>query len=238
MSSSKKKVAAKQFRKQIRRCNQLHVEYMNDVHLRKSYEHFTAWQLDYLLPLFGDLHARTGYSEAIDFIMSDLAGIGISSRDHDLERASPAITTMLPFRALATVAATAEVNARVLEINLAIWRRLIADKDLMAPFTEYEYCVACREASLLGECVNIVHKITELGRTLKSLVEMPMIGITLRAMRVPAHAAGFGALQEFLEKGFFTFREIPEVDHFLSEIEVRMIQIFERIYLAPLEEIR
>src|SRR5210317_2303186 len=141
MSSLKKKAAAKQYRQQIRRCNELHVEYMHDERLRQSYEHFTAWQLDYLLPLFGDLHARTGYSEAIDFIMSDLAGIGISSRDHDLERASPAITTMLPFRALATVAATAEVNARVLEINLAIWQRLTVDKDLPALIREYEYCV-------------------------------------------------------------------------------------------------
>jgi hypothetical protein len=238
MSSAKKKAAANQFRQQIRRCNQLHVEYMDDKRLRKSYEYFTGWQLDYLLPLFGDLHARTGYAEAINFIMSDLAGIGISHRDRDLERAAPAITTMLPFRALATVAATAEVNARVLEINLAIWRRLTVDKELPALITEYEYCVACREASSLDECVGLVHKITELGRTLESLVEVPMIGMTLRAMRAPAHAAGFGALQEFLETGFFTFREIPDVDHFLSEIEVRMIQIFERIYTAPLEELR
>jgi hypothetical protein len=238
MSSSKKKAAANKFREQIRRCNQLHVEYMDDKRLRKSYEHFTGWQLDYLLPLFGDLHARTGYAEAINFIMSDLAGIGISHRDRDLERAAPAITTVLPFRALATVAATAEVNARVLEINLAIWRRLTVDKELPALITEYEYCVACREASSLDECVGLVHKITELGRTLESLVEVPMIGMTLRAMRAPAHAAGFGALQEFLETGFFTFREIPDVDHFLSEIEVRMIQIFERIYTAPLEELR
>ena len=106
MSSSKKKAAANKFRQQIRRCNELHVEYMNDARLRRSYEYFTGWQLDYLLPLFGDLHARTGYAEAINFTMSDLAGIGISNRDRDLERAAPAITTMLPFRALATVAGT------------------------------------------------------------------------------------------------------------------------------------
>ena len=238
MSSSKKKAAANQFRQQIRRCNELHVEYMNDARLRKSYEYFTSWQLDYLIPLFGDLRARTGYAEAINFTMSDLAGIGISNRDRDLERAAPAITTMLPFRALATVAGTADVNARVLEINLAIWRRLIVHKDLPSPITEHEYCVACREASSLDECVSLVHRITELGRTLESLIEMPMIGLTLRAMRAPAHAAGFGALQEFLENGFFTFREIPDVDHFLTEIEVRMIEIFERIYTAPLKTLR
>ena len=65
-----------------------------------------------------------------------------------------------------------------------------------------------------------------------------MIGITLRAMRAPAHAAGFGALHEFLEKGYRTFREIPDIDHFLGEIEIRMIGVFRRIYTAPLDQFR
>ncbi|MDH3749638.1 MAG: hypothetical protein OEU40_03505 [Gammaproteobacteria bacterium] len=85
--------------------------------------------------------------------------------------------------------------------------------------------------------MQLVHLITGLGKTLRSLVEIPMIGITLRAMRAPAHAAGFGALQEFLEKGFRTFRQIPDIDHFLAEIENRMIEIFERIYTAPLDRL-
>jgi hypothetical protein len=238
MLLSKKKEKASHFRQQMRRCNQLHVEYMTDTRLRKSYERFTDWQLEYILPLFGDMYARPGYSEAIDFTMSDLAGIGISNRDRDLERAAPAITTILPLRALITVADTAEMNARVLEINIAIWRRLIAEIGPSAEITEYSYCIACREASSFGECLNLVHKITDLGKTLKSLVEVPMIGITLRAMKAPAHAAGFGALQEFLEKGFFTFRAIPDVDDFLAEIELHMIEIFKRIYTAPLDQLR
>jgi hypothetical protein len=62
--------------------------------------------------------------------------------------------------------------------------------------------------------------------------------LTLRAMRGPAHAAGFGALQEFLETGYSTFRLIPDIDHFLGEIEARMIGVFERIYTAPLDQLR
>jgi hypothetical protein len=238
MSLPRKKEKANHFRQQMRRCNELHVEYMTDAGLRESYERFTDWQLEYILPLFGDMYARSGYAEAIDFTMSDLAGIGISNRDRDLERAAPAITTLLPLRALTTVADTAEVNARVLEINLAIWRRLMGEIGLSAEITEYSYCIACRGASSFGECLNLVHKITALGKTLKSLVQVPMIGITLRAMKAPAHAAGFGALQEFLETGFFTFRRIPDVDQFLAEIEIHMIEIFKRIYTAPLDELR
>ncbi|MGB5628658.1 MAG: hypothetical protein WBM45_03365 [Woeseiaceae bacterium] len=238
MSLSSRKSAATRFRQHIRRSNELHVEYLENARLLKNYDRFANWQLEYLLPFFSDLYARDGYSDAIDFTISDLAGIGISSRDRDLERAAPAITTILPLRALETIAKAAEMNARVLEINTAICRCLLVGNDLPAQITELEYCIACRKASSLDDCVELIHLITGLGRTLKSLVRVPMIGMTLRTMRAPARAAGFGALQEFLEKGYRTFRQIPDIDHFLSEIETRMIGVFVRIFTAPLDELR
>lgn len=237
MTLSERQRAAIQFRDQIRRSNELHIEYLDDSELFKNYDRFANWQLQYLLPFFDDMYAQVGYAAAIDFTMSDLAGVGISSRDRDLERAAPAITRMLPLRALQTIASAAEMNTRVLKINIAVCRALLIDNQLPADLTERSYCVAYREASSLAECVELIHLVTRLGRTLKSLVKVPMIGMTLRAMRGPAHAAGFGALQEFLEKGYTTFREISDIDHFLSEIEDRMIRIFERVFTLPLDEI-
>lgn len=232
MSSSDRKAAADRFRRYIRRSNELHATYLDDARLLKNYERFAQWQLDYLLPFFSDLYEEDGYAEAIDFTMSDLAGIGISGRDRDLERAAPAITAMLPLAALETIASAAEMNARVLEINISICRCLLIENELPARIAVDAYCAACRKASSLEECVDLVHLITGLGKTLKSLVAIPIIGITLRAMRGPAHAAGFAALQEFLEKGYSTFQQIPDIDHFLVEIETRMTDIFRTIYSA------
>lgn len=237
MAISQRKTAAQKFRCEMRRSNELHVQYLDDPGFLQNYDRFTLWQLQYLLPFFSDLHAQEGYAEAINFTMSDLAGVGISDRDRDLERAAPAITRMLPLRALATIAAAAEMNARVLEINIAICRCLLVGDALPPEISELEYCMACRQASSLDECTELVHLITELGRTLKTLVTIPLLGGTLRAMRGPAHAAGFGALQEFLEKGYSTFRQIPDIDHFLSEIEKRMIRMFTIIYTAPQEKL-
>jgi len=225
MARSNRKAAADRFRENIRRSNELHVEYLEDEHLLKNYDRFTNWQLEYLLPLFSDLHAREGYAEAIDFTISDLAGISISGRDNDLERAAPAITNLLPLRALETIASAAEMNARILEVNIGICRELQIGNDLPEPISEKHS---------FDECVDIVHLVSGLGRTLKTLVKVPLIGITLRAMRVPANAAGFGALQEFLETGFLTFRQIPDIEHFLGEIEQRAVEVFERIYKTPL----
>lgn len=237
MVLNNRKAAALKFRQEIRRSNEWHVEYLDDAQLLKNYDRFANWQLQYLLPFFSDLYERDGYAPAIDFTMSDLAGVGISNRDRDLERAAPAITRMLPLRALATIATAAEMNARVLKVNIAICRCLLVNNELPVVITERDYCVACRNASSLAECVELVRLITGLGKTLKSLIKVPMIGMTLRAMRAPAHAAGFGALQDFLENGYFTFKQIPDIDHFLGEIEGRMVEVFERIYTMPLDRL-
>jgi len=231
---SRRKAAASRFRKHIRRSNELQAGYLADPDMLAAYDRFANWQLEYLLPSFGDLHGKSGYTEALEFTMHDLAGVGIIKRDDDLERASPAITTMLPRRALETIAAAAKMNARVLEVNLSICRCLMIDGQLPEHITEQDYWIACRNASSLEECVELVHLIIELGRTLSALIEMPVLGVTLRAMRAPAHAAGFGALQEFLETGYHTFKNIPDIQYFLETIETRMIEIFEKIFTQAL----
>ena len=236
MPLSPRQQAATLFREQIRLSNELHAEYLGNPQLLRNYERFANWQLEHLLPFFADLYEQPGYAEAIDFTMNDLAGVGISDRDQDLERASPAITRMLPLGALETIASAAEMNARTLKFNIAICRALLVDNELPVLITEVDYCIACREASSLEELVELVHLITGLGRTLKSLVRIPMIGATLRAMRAPAHASGFGVLQEFLERGYSTFKQIPDIDLFLSEIEDRMVDVFTQIQTAPLDE--
>ena len=109
MSASTRKVAAQHFRQHSKRSNALHAQYLGNPQLLRNYDRFANWQLDYLLPLFADLYDRPGYAEAIDFPMSDLAGTGISERDRDLERAAPAITSMLSLKALATISAAAEM---------------------------------------------------------------------------------------------------------------------------------
>jgi hypothetical protein len=48
-----------------------------------------------------------------------------------------------------------------------------------------------------------------------------MLRHSLRAMRIPARAAGLAALQTFLESGFDTFRGLRGADEFLAQIVKR-----------------
>jgi hypothetical protein len=232
MLRSNRKEAAARFRRAIARSNELHAQYLDDPGFFESYDRFTRWQLDYMLPFFGDLLEPEGYAEAVDFIVSDLAGVGVSERDRDIERVTPVVVRTLPAHPLSTAAAAVELNAYTLEINLGICRELLVDGELPPNITVQDYVAACRNVSSYDECMDLVHLAVDLGDTLKKLVRVPLIGGLLRTMRAPAHAAGFGALQEFLETGYVTFRRISDINRFLELLHQRMGQVFERIYLA------
>jgi hypothetical protein len=229
--------AANKLRNYSERSNALHKEYRDDDALLDRYERFVAWQLDYMLPFYEDLRRSDDYTAAVDFVVSDLTGVGISQRDHDIARVVPIMSRMLPDKAVRTMASAMQLNAEVLRINLAICRELYESRSVDASISEADYCSACRQASQLDECLELVQLTGEIGCSLDHVIRIPMIGPTLRAMRKPAHLAGFGALQEFLEKGYRTFVALEDVDQFLDEITVRMTEVFTRIFTEPLERL-
>jgi len=53
------------------------------------------------------------------------------------------------------------------------------------------------------------------------VVRHAWVGFALRAARAPAHAAGFGALQDFLERGFAAFRSMKDAGRMLDAIRER-----------------
>lgn len=216
------------------RSNELHFQYARDSRLREIYQAFIDWQLDYLLQYFEDMQARPDQAAAVAFIISDLAGVEISQRDQEFAKVVPMMVRLLPKNVLASAAAAMRLNASVLENNLAICQSIDAAHLLSGKVREREYAEACRCVTSYEECMELVGLTAQLGHELQHAIEIPMIGVTLKAMRGPARLAGIGALQSFLETGFRTFAALENVDQFLSEIEQRMDRIFRRIYRGPI----
>lgn len=225
--------AAVKLRKYTDRSNSIHREYLGNPKLLQQYERFVAWQLDYMLPFYEDLGATADRAAAVEFFVSELTGINISERDREIAKVVPLMSRMLPDKALHAVATAMQLNARVLGINLAICRELYKEIPIGTAITEAGYCSACRHASRLEECLDLVHLTAAIGRDLDQLIRIPMIGLTLKAMRVPARLAGFGALQQFLESGYKTFNALQDVDTFLNDMTVRMTEVFTRIFAEP-----
>ncbi|MEM7281971.1 MAG: hypothetical protein AAF438_10130 [Pseudomonadota bacterium] len=218
------------------RSNAIHRQYLDDTVFFSQYDYFVNWQIEYTRPFYEDLLSKADYRDALDFVITDLIGVGISKRDQDLARVVPMMTKVLPTKALDTVAAAMELNARTLEINARICRGLFQNSSGEPDFSEREYLQGCRATSELEEYLELIALTAQVGESLGRVTRIPMIGFTLRAMRSPAKLSGFGHLQTFLEQGYRTFRKIKQVDQFLVDINERMIEIFTQIYTGPLPE--
>lgn len=216
--------------------NAVHGQYLADPELRRQYELFLDWQVAYTLPFYSEFQTEPDTAAAVEFVISDLIGTGIIARDADLARVIPIMVRLLPARALQTLASAMELNARALTINLDICRRLFATTNVDAGISERDYCAAFRHTTSLEECRELIELIVGLGHSLERMVRSTALGLTLRAMHHPAHAAGFGAMQEFLETGYSTFHAIEDVDFFLGRFAERMEEVFGRACDAPLSD--
>ena len=58
----------------------------------------------------------------------------------------------------------------------------------------------------------------------------PIVRGLVRLARAPAHAAGFGLLQEFLERGLVAFETMHGADHFLQTIRARELRAMDRLF--------
>ena len=228
---------AERLRLYAERSNAVHQQYLSDPELRRQYERFLAWQLDYMLPFFSEFREHPNTAAAVEFVISDLVGTGISARDSDISRVVPVMTRLLPDKAMKALASAMELNARVLEINFDIYTHLSKTVDLEDGISEREFCEAFRQATTIEECLENIELAVGLGKTLQRLVRIPLLGFTLRAMHRPAHAAGFGALQDFLERGFTTFGAIEDADYFLDRFSERLTSFYTRLFKEPLAEL-
>ena len=233
--SRKAKTHAERLRFYTDESNAVHEQYMSDPELRRKYEYFLDWQIAYSLPFYSEFREVPETAAAVEFVISDLIGTNISARDADLARVVPIMVRLLPEKALQALASALELNARALSINLDICRTLFEHTDTSAGISEHDYCNAFRRSTTLDECMELIDLTIALGHNLKRLVRRPMLGKTLRAMHVPAHAAGFGAMQDFLEKGYSTFHAIEDVDYFLSRFAARLTYVFTRVCNEPLD---
>jgi hypothetical protein len=188
------------------------------------------WQAARLRRTYADLEAQDRYAAAADFFFDDLYGPhDFAQRDADIERIYPVMVKLLPVRAVAVVASAMEVNALTAELDRTLLARLrssgtLGDLGVARYARAYRAC-ASREAR-----ARQIELIVHVGDELDSMVHVPFVFTTLKLLRGPAHLAGLGALQDFLERGFTAFRAMGGAEEFLSTIQTRETDIMERIF--------
>jgi hypothetical protein len=206
----------------------LHAARSADASLAQALDRLSAWQARRLYNTYADLAVDPRYRVAVEFFQNDLYGSGdFARRDGDLARVVPAMGRMLPASVIATVARAVELNALAHELDRALIVHLPATENGIAVA---DYCRAYRATGEAPLRARQIALISEVGNALDRYVRMPMVGGALLMMRKPAHAAGLGALQAFLERGFDAFRRMKGARNFLATIDARERRINDAIF--------
>jgi len=188
------------------------------------------WQAARLARTHKDLLNHPEYRAAAEFFLSDLYGLqDTTKRDVELERIYPTMAKMLPATGLHSVGLAVELDALSEELDAELLDVLVQQLGVRDEITESAYVEAyrrCDNYALRGHQIELVRSV---GEDLARLVGKPMVYMVLHAMRAPARVAGFGELQDFLERGFNAFRKMSDPRPFLDAIQTRETQILERI---------
>lgn len=210
---------------QLERAQALHAERTASPDYAAALDRLADFQSRRLKATYADLAAQPRYAAAIDFFRTDLYGPGdFSRRDADLARIVPALARMLPSAAIATVADAMQLSVLSQDLDRALIAELGVALDVAA------YCAAYRACANRAARERQIALIGEVGRGVDRYVRAPLIRKGLLVMRVPARAAGLGALQRFLERGVAAFARMRGAGEFLETIDSRERSLMAAIF--------
>lgn len=176
-----------------------------------------TWQAARLASTYGDLLHDPECVDAVKFFLTDLYGPQEHTRrDQDLARAWSVLSRTLPRSALGLLERAIELQTLTAQLDEAMAQQLAA-----GPVTQESYAAAYRAVGRPEARRRQIELVLTIATDLERVVRHAWVGLALRAARVPAHAAGFGALQDFLERGFAAFHRMKDAGRMLSAIRER-----------------
>lgn len=231
--------AARRLRLELDRNRALRDERARDKAAEKGMQLLREWQVERLKRTHADLLASPRYRSAAGFFLSDIYGPqDFAKRDESIERVYTSMVTVLPPAALHTIALAIEVHVLSAELDRLLWKVLTHELKVTTAITDEQYVEGFRRCDNRDERLRQVGLIRQVGEDLDDVAHRPMLGRLLKLARRPAKMAGFGELQDFLERGFEAFRSMNGAGEFLDTIVSRETAIIERIFAgapAPLD---
>ena len=189
------------------------------------------WQAQRLARTYADLAADKRYGPATAFFLSDLYGErDFAERDREVDRAYPWMRKTLPRAALAPMERSLELRDLSAKLDARLCAVLVGELDVKERISAEAYAEGYRRCDNRADRLRQIELVVMVGTDLGKLVGKPLLGRMLALSRKPARAAGFGELQEFLERGFEAFRHMGGAAGFLNTIETREKAILERLF--------
>lgn len=185
-----------------------------------------AFQHARFMHTYADLLKQSRYAAATRFFLEDLYGPGdFTRRDDEFVRIVPALVRIFKREIVGTVRDLAQLHALSEVLDSAM-----AEKLGVAALDGQRYGELWREIGRPEQREQQIRLMLGVGASLDGYTRSAFLRTTLRLMRGPAHAAGLGELQEFLERGFDTFRQMRGADEFLQIIASRERALAEGLF--------
>ncbi len=176
-----------------------------------------AWQAARLERTYRDFLRDPPSADAVRFFLTDLYGPEEHPRrDNDLVRAWGRLKRTLPEAALGILARALELQLLTADLDRALLERLEP-----GPLSWATYAAAYRALGRGEARARQIELVLGIGAELNRLVRHEWLALALRLARLPAFLAGFGALQDFLERGFNAFRKLGDAAPLLQAIRAR-----------------
>lgn len=190
-----------------------------------------AFQAARLRQTYGDLLEVERYRRACEFFLEELYGAkDFSQRDQEALRVVAKLASMLPERAIHTMALAVELDELSEQLDARV-ARVVA-----LPIDAQRYAAAYRAAGTRAEREHQIETIDLIGRSLERVARIPLLAPMLHMMRAPAEAAGLGHLHRFLESGFDAFKAMDGAGEFLDTVRRRETALMEALLAgAPSE---
>lgn len=188
-----------------------------------------AWQARRLQLTYADLLAHPRHRQAALFFLTDLYGArDYSQRDADVARILPKLTALLPAAALSAIADAVELDAISEQLDHDLRAALgAADVDGLSADAYAKAYRACANRAAREHQIALMHSI---GCALDKLTRIAFLETTIKLMRKPAKMAGLTELQNFLERGFVTFKQMAGAAEFLETIRIRETELMNRLF--------
>ena len=166
---------------------------------------------------YSDLLSSARYGAAARFFLDELYGPNdFTRRDAQFARVVPALVRLFPGEIVATVATLAELHA----LSETLDSMMGAQIDHEA-ITGFDYIGVWQRTGQARARQRQIDLTLEVAGRLDRFTRRALLRNSLRLMRAPARAAGLSELQQFLEAGFDTFREMNGAGDFIAMVESR-----------------
>lgn len=189
------------------------------------------WQSRRLAVTYEEFREQPRYTQAVDFFLNDLYGPrDFSQRDADVEKLFPMMSKLLPSAALDALSGALELHALTQQLDAHMLAVLTDKLGLDKVLTPELWAEAYRQTGRRPDREQQIALTVRAGRQLDVVVTRPLVFTLVVLARGPARAAGFGELQDFVERGFRAFRGMRGAGEFVDAVEARETDLMEKLF--------